>query len=203
MKFYDLAGSPNTRRVRIYLAEKSLDIETIPVDMQAGENSTPEFLAKNSLGVMPVLELDDGTCISESVAICRYLEELHPDPPLFGRDALERARVEMWNRRMEFQLLLPAMQTFVNSHEMWKGRRPQVPEWADACRQQMRERYVWMNESLTGRDFLVGDTYTVADITAQCAVLLAKAVCDVRIADDQANLAVWWERVAARPTARA
>lgn len=204
MKFYDLAGSPNTRRARIFMAEKGLDIPTVMVDMMKGENRTPEFLeTKNSLGLMPVLELDDGSCLSESIAICRYLESQHPEPPLFGRDAREQADVEMWNRRMELEILYPAMQTFVHSHKMWAGRMEQIPAWADACRDKIRARYDWLDKELAGREFIATGDYTIADITAQCAVLIAKGVCEVRIADDQANLAAWWQRVAARPTARA
>ncbi len=204
MKFYDLAGSPNTRRVRIFMAEKNLDIPAVMVDMMKGENRTSKFLeTKNSLGLLPVLELDDGSCIAESVAICRYLELQHPEPPLFGRDAREQAQVEMWNRRMEHEILLPAMHTFVHSHKMWDGRREQISAWADACRNKIRARYDWLDKELAGRDFVATADYTVADITAQCAVLLAKGVCDVRIADEQVNLAAWWERVATRSTARA
>ncbi len=204
MKFYDLAGSPNTRRVRIFMAEKDLNIPAVMVDMMKGENRTPKFLeTKNSLGLLPVLELDDGSCITESVAICRYLELQHPEPPLFGRDAREQAQVEMWNRRMEHEILLSAMHTFVHSHKMWDGRREQIPAWADACRNKIRARYDWLDKELAGREFVATADYTVADITAQCAVLLAKGVCDVRIADEQANLTAWWERAATRPTARA
>ena len=107
MKLYDLPASPNTRRVRIFIAEKNLEIEMIPIDMMSGENKTEEYLAKNPLGRMPLLELDDGTCIAESIAICRYLENEFPDPPLFGTTSLEKAMIEMWQRRMEFQFLNP------------------------------------------------------------------------------------------------
>jgi len=134
MKLYDLPASPNARRVRIFIAEKDLDIPTQPVDMTKGENQRPEFLTKNSLGKMPVLELDNGTCITESAAICRYLEEIYPEPLLLGRDALERAQVEMWNRRMEIEILMPLMQVFVHTHDMWKGVVAQIPEWGEVCR---------------------------------------------------------------------
>ena len=203
MKLYDLAGSPNTRRGHIFLAEKGLEIPIVAVDMAKGENRTPEFLAKNSLGKLPVLELDDGACIAESVAICRYIEELHPEPPLFGRDMLERAKVEMWNRRMELEILVPAMQAFAHSHEMWRGSLRQLPDWAGACREQITARYTWLDHELADRTFIATADYTVADITAQCAVLLAKGACGIRVAADQPNLAAWWERVSARPTARA
>ena len=107
MKLYDLPASPNARRVRIFIAEKGLEIPSIAIDMTKGENKRPEYLAKNSLGKMPVLELDDGTCITESAAICRYLDDIHPEPPLLGRTPLERAQVEMWNRRMELKFWCP------------------------------------------------------------------------------------------------
>ena len=203
MKLYDLAGSPNTRRVRIFLAEKGLEIPTQLVDMAKGENRTPEFLAKNPLGKLPVLELDDGTHIAESVAICRYMEELHPEPALFGRDGRERAQVEMWNRRMELEILVPAIQVFVHSHEMWRESLEQLPDWAAACRAQVEARYTWLDRELAERTFIATADYTVADITAQCAVLLAKGACGIRVAVDQPNLAAWWERVSARATARA
>jgi len=202
MKLYDLPPSPNARRVRIFIAEKGLEIPTVAVDMAKGENRTPEYLAKNSLGKMPVLELDDGTCIAESVAICRYLEELQPEPPLFGRDHLDRARVEMWNRRMEHELLLPMMAVFVHTHEFWKDLIEQNAAWGEACRDNVTAKLAWLDGELDGRDYIANDDYTVADITAQCAVLLGKAV-GVRVPESQTNLTAWWARVTARPSARA
>jgi glutathione S-transferase len=202
MKFYDLEGSPNTRRLRIFLAEKGLELETVAIDFRKGEHKTPEYLAKNSLGMMPLLELDDGTCISESVAICRYLDELHPQPPMFGRDALERAQVEMWNRRMELEILNPMMQVFGHTHKMWAGIRRQVAEWGEVSREKALTRMEWLDGELAGQEFIAGNDYTVADITAQCGILLGKAV-DVRIPGGLDNLTGWWERVIGRPSARA
>lgn len=202
MKLYDLPPSPNARRVRIFLAEKGIEMPTQVVDMTKGENRTPEYLAKNRLGKMPLLELDDGTYLAESMAICRYLDELHPEPPMFGRDTIERARVEMWNRRMELELLIPMIHVFAHTHDMWKGLRPQIAEWGAACREVVAARLEWLDGELAGRHFIATDDYTVADITAQCAVLLGKAV-DARVPPELANLSDWWERVAGRPTARA
>ncbi len=202
MIIYDLQASPNARRVRIFAAEKGLEIPLRRVDMMKGENATPEYLAKNPLGKMPVLELDDGTTIAESVAICRYLEEMHPEPALFGRDTLDRALVEMWNRRMELEILLPMTGIFANTHPMWKGRRRQVPEWADACRETLTERMAWLDDELKDRNHVAGADYTMADITAQCGLLMGKAV-EMRIPPELANLTAWWDRVTARPTARA
>ena len=203
MKFYDLPASPNSRRVRIFMAEKKLEIPVEVVDMLKGENQTPDYLAKNSLGKMPVLELDDGSYLAESGAICRYLEELHPEPNLFGRNATERAMVEMWNRRVELEILLPMMSVFVHTHPMWKGRVPQAPEWGAICRENLTKRMVWLNRELEGRDYLTGDRYTVADIVAQCGFVMGKVALDLPVPDELENLSAWFARVAARPTARA
>src|SRR6478672_7108666 len=120
MRLYDLKTGTNTRRVRIFLAEKGLKLPTVEVDMLKGENKDPEYLSKNPMGTMPLLELDDGTQLAESVAICRYVEELHPDPPLFGTTPIKRALIEMWNRRMELELLLPIIDNFVHSSAFYK-----------------------------------------------------------------------------------
>ena len=202
MKLYDLPPSPNARRVRIFIAEKGLEIPTVAIDIGKGENRQPDYLAKNSLGRMPVLELDDGTCIAESHAICRYLEEIHPEPPLMGRDPVERALVEMWNRRMELEILLPTISVFIHTHEMWKGVLPQIAEWGEVCRKNALTRLAWLDGEIAGREFIANDSYTVADITAQCALVLGKAV-GVRPGEELRNVNAWFDRVAARPTARA
>lgn len=203
MKLYDLPPSPNARRVRIFLAEKGLEIPTQAIDMAGGENRGEDYLAKNSLGKMPMLELDDGTCISESIAICRYLEELHPEPPLFGRDAVGRARVDMWNRRMEFEILLPMLHVFVHTHEFWVGKVEQITAWGEKARGDLNDRLPWLDKSLAGRQFISGEDYTVADITAQVAFLMGRAALNVPIPAELENLSAWWERVSSRPTARA
>ena len=145
MKLYDLPPSPNARRVRIFIAEKGLEIPIVPVNMMTGENQTEGYLAKNSLGKMPLLELDDGTCIAESAAICRYLEEINPNPPLMGRDALERALIDMWHRRMELEFLLPMITIFLHTGEMWKDRVVQIPQVAEAGALNVKSRMAnWM-----------------------------------------------------------
>ena len=202
MKLYDLPASPNARRVRIFIAEKGLDIPKQEVDLSTGYNKTPEYLKKNILGRMPVLELDDGTAISESHAICRYLEEEYPEPPLMGQTTLERAQIEMWNRRMELELLIPLVSAFVHSHPMWNGIRPQVPEFAEVCQKQAASTLDWLEASLEGRDYIATADYSIADITAQCAILMGKAV-GVRVPETHPNLIDWWGRVTSRPTARA
>tara|TARA_B100001540_G_scaffold220563_1_gene194963 strand:- start:526 stop:1137 length:612 start_codon:yes stop_codon:yes gene_type:complete len=203
LKLYDLPASPNTRRVRIFIAEKNLEIEMIPIDMMSGENKTEEYLAKNPLGRMPLLELDDGTCIAESIAICRYLENEFPDPPLFGTTSLEKAMIEMWQRRMEFQFLNPLIDIFRNTHEMWKDRIVQIPQVAEIASEGVKEQMVWLNQELEGKEYIAGDGYSVADITAQCAFVMGKAAVGIRIPEDLSNLDAWWSRVTSRPTARA
>ncbi|HJO12532.1 MAG: glutathione S-transferase family protein [Gammaproteobacteria bacterium] len=203
MKLYDLPPSPNARRVRIFIAEKGLDIPVVPVNMMTGENQTDDYLAKNSLGKMPLLELDDGTCIAESAAICRYLEEMNPDPPLLGRDALDRAIVDMWHRRMELELLLPMISIFVHTGEMWKDRVTQIPQLAEETTKNVKARMEWLDKELDGKEFIAGENYTVADITAQCAFVMGKAALGLRIPEELNNLNDWWARVSTRPTARA
>ncbi len=134
MKIYDSTLAPNPRRVRIFLAEKGIEVPYEQIDLAKAQNRSPEFLKINPLGGVPVLELDDGTHIAESVAICRYFEEQQPEPALMGTDAKDRAEVEMWHRRMELNVLLLTAQTFRNTHEFFKGRIPQVAEYGEVCR---------------------------------------------------------------------
>lgn len=203
MRIYDLPASPNARRVRIFLAEKGLEIPMVPVNMMRGENQTEDYLKKNSLGRMPLLEFDDGTTISESIAICRYIEGTHPSPALMGSGALESATIEMWQRRMEFEFILPIISIFRHTAEMWKGRFVQIPEVAERERITIKARMEWLNKELDGKQFIAGDDYTVADITAQCAFVMAKAALGIRISEDLENLNGWWAKVTTRPTARA
>lgn len=202
MKLYNLSPGMNPRRVRIFLAEKGIELPLVEVDMMKGENKTPEFLAINPMGTLPVLELDDGTILAESIAICRYFEELHPEPPMFGRTPLERAQVEMWNRRMEIELLAPISESFRHTADFWKGRVPQVPEYGAVCRDKAIQRMKWLDTELEGRDFIATNDYTVADITLQCALLLGKNT-GTKIPEELGNLTRWWQTVTARPTARA
>jgi len=203
VKLFDLPPSPNARRVRIFIAEKGLEIPIVPVNMMTGENQTEDYLAKNSLGKMPLLELDDGTCIAESAAICRYLEEMNPNPPLMGRNPLEKALVEMWHRRMELEFLIPMITIFLHTGEMWKDRVTQIPQVAETGILNVKERMEWLDKELDGKEFITGEDYTVADIAAQCAFVMGKAALGLRIAEDQLNLSNWFTRVSSRPTARA
>jgi glutathione S-transferase len=202
VKLLEYAMAPNPRRVRIFLSEKGVEVPSVQVDISKAENRQPAYLAKNPLGGVPTLELDDGTCISETVAICRYFEELHPEPPLFGTDARDRAIVEMWNRRMELEVFVPITQVFRNGHEFFKGRIEQVPEFGEVCRRAATKRLEWLDGELAGRDFVAGDRFSIADITALVGIDFGR-VSDIRIAPDQKNLARWHEAVSSRPSAKA
>lgn len=202
MKLYDSAMAPNPRRVRIFLAEKGIEVPTEQVDIAKAENRKPPFLAKNPMGVLPVLELDDGTCIAESIAICRYFEAVQPDPPLFGIDTVDIAMVEMWNRRMEFEVFNAITGTFRNTHDFFKGRIPQVPEWGEVCRGAAEKRLAWLDEVLADREFVAGERFTVADITALCGIDFGR-VSQIVIQPEQKNLARWHEAVSSRPSAKA
>jgi len=202
MKIYDTTIAPNPRRVRIFLAEKGISIPYEQVDLAKAENRQPPFLAKNPLGGVPVLELDDGTLIAESVAICRYFEELHPNPPLMGTGALERAQVEMWQRRMELALFYNVGQTFRNTSDFFKGRLPQVREFGEVCRADAVKRFEWLDQELANRPFVAGERYTIADITALVAVDFGRW-SQIEVQPGQKNLARWHEAVSSRPSAKA
>ena len=202
MKLYDSKMAPNPRRVRIFLAEKGIEVPTVQVDLAKAENRGAEYLAKNPMGGVPVLELDDGTFVAETVAICRYFERTHPEPPLMGTGAQGEAVVEMWQRRMEFEVALPIMQVFRNTHEFFKGRIPQVAEYGEVCRAQALKRLEWLDRELAGRPFVAGDAYTIADITALCGIDFGRPT-GIRIASEWKHLQRWHESVSARPSARA
>ena len=202
MKIYDSNTAPNPRRVRIFLAEKGIQVPYEQVDIGNAVNRQPEFRKKNPMGTLPVLELDDGTCIAETVAICRYFEELHPQPPLMGVDAKDKAIVEMWQRRMELELLIPIADAFRQRHEFFKGRILQVPEYAEAQKKNAESTLAWLDQDLGDRPFIAGDRYTIADITALCAIDFGR-VSKIKIAPDQNNLTRWYEAVSSRPSAKA
>jgi len=202
MKIYDSQAAPNPRRVRVFLAEKGIQVPMEPVDIVAAVNRGAEFRKKNVTAGVPVLELDDGTYIAESVAICRYFEEIQPQPPLFGANAKERAVVEMWQRRIELNLLIPVADAFRQRHDFFKGRIRQVPAYAEVQKQNAEDALKWIDEDLAGRRFIAGDHYTIADITAMIAIDFGR-VSKIAIAPDQKNLARWHAEVSARPSAKA
>jgi glutathione S-transferase len=199
---YDSTLAPNPRRVRIFLAEKGISVPLKQVDLGKGETRQPAFLAKNPLGSVPVLELDDGTCIAESVAICRYFEESHPRPPLLGEGAVGRALVEMWSRRMEFEIFQAITNAFRHTHDFFKGRITQVPAFGEVCKAAAPKKLEWLDEVLADRPFVAGDRFSIADITALCGIDFGRVI-GLRIQPEQKHLSRWHEAVSARPSAKA
>ncbi len=202
MKIYDDRPAPNPRRVRIFLAEKGIDVPFERVDIMKGEHKAPEFRRKSPMARLPVLELDDGTCICESIAICRYFEELQPDPPLMGTDAKDRAMVEMWQRRMELDLFTVLGHSYRHTAPQMAQLEDQVPEWGEKNRARAVKGFALLDSALAETPFVAGERYTVADITAFCAVDFAKW-SKVRIQPEQANLQRWYDSVSSRPSAKA
>lgn len=201
MKLYTNQHAVNPRRVRMYLVEKGLelDIEQVEVDIAGRENVGDAYRSINPLGWVPVLELDDGTRIAESIAICRYFEALHPEPPLFGGpDSLAIARVEQWNRHAELELLLPATFAFRHLHDFWKGKIEQVESWGELAKRLAVDRFDWLDEALADRTWLAGDSFSVADITALCAVDFAR-LSKVRIGERE-HLGRWYAAMKERPS---
>lgn len=203
MKLYNSSVAPNPRRVRIFLAEKNLQVPMEEVDLAKGAHKTPEFLAINPMGAVPVLQLDDGTNIAESVAICRYFEMTHPEPPLFGTGAKEAAVVEMWQRRIELYLFTAIADVFRNTSDFFKGRIEQVPEYGRVQRKNVGERLAWLDRELANRRFVAGDKYTIADITLLVALMFGEARANIKVAAEQKNLARWYAEASARPSAKA
>lgn len=203
MLLYHDLRAPNPRRVRVFLAEKGVAYDTIEVSINAGAHQTPEFRKKNPIQLLPVLELPDGRVLRESMAICRFLEEEHPEPNLFGRDAWERAQIEQWNRHAELELFLPITQVFRNTHAFWQGRIKQVAEFGEVMRELVSARFDWFEQELGGRPYIAGDRFTVADITALCAIDFGRAA-QIRIdAAAHPHLTAWHQRVSERPSAKA
>ena len=202
MILHDLSAGMHPRRVRIFLAEKGVSIERREVDAGGGASATQDFIRLNPLGKLPVLELNDGSAIAESLAICRYFEATYPDPPLMGRTPREAADVEMWTLRMDHELSQMITLVFVHSSDFYRGRVEQIPEVANWARGRAIETMNWLDRELAGRRHIAGENYTLADIVAQCACVLGKAV-GLRIPSDMTNLSRWFTEVTARSTARA
>jgi glutathione S-transferase len=203
MKIYDGGRAPNPRRVRIYLAEKGISVPTEQVDLAAMAHKAAAFTAMNPLQRVPVLVLDDGTVITESIAICRYFEAAHPEPPMFGTGSLEQAQVEMWNRRAEHNLLFPVMQVFRHLHPAMAAMEvPQVAAWGEANKARVAAFLAILDRQLGEHAFVAGARYSVADITALVAVDFMKPA---RLAPGPGhdNLERWHVAIAARPSAKA
>jgi glutathione S-transferase len=205
MKLYDEnLPAPNPRKVRIFLVEKGIAVPLARVRMMKREHKAPEFLKKNSLGQLPVLELDDGTCISESLAICRYFEELHPEPALFGANPVERALIEMWVRRAEFRLWNPMGQVWINADPRTAVVNPnQFKDYGEHNRKVVARAMTWIDSELAdGRDFLAGDRFSMADIVLLCGIDFARFV-EMDMPADAQHLRAWHARMSARPSAAA
>jgi glutathione S-transferase len=201
MKILETRTAPNPRRVRIFLAEKGITVAYEDLDLM--KLRTPEFTAKNWFQRVPVLVLDDGTAIAETVAICRYFEELQPEPALFGKGALGRATVEMWNRRVELGLLFCVASAFRHLHPaMATLEVPQVPAWGEANKPRALEVLAYLDKELAGRRFIAGDELSIADITALCAVDFMKPA-RIQRPPELTNVARWHAEMSARPSARA
>jgi glutathione S-transferase len=201
MRIIETRTAPNPRRVRIFLAEKGIAVPFEDRDLGAGELKRTDFTAINPLQRVPVLLLDDGTAITETMAICRYFEELQPEPALFGRGALGRAVVEMWNRRMELNLFFSIAQVFRHLHpKMAHLEVPQVPAWAEANRPRVAEMLAVLDQQLGRERFVAGPDYSVADITALVAIDFMKPA-RVAMPEGLSNVARWHAEVSARPSA--
>jgi glutathione S-transferase len=200
MLLYNTPLAPNPRRVRIFLAEKNVTIPTRDVNLLAQEHKNEAYAQINALSETPALVLDDGAVLTESVAICRYLESLYPEPPLLGRGGREQAFVEMWQRRVEFRLFAPVGLAFRHSHPaMARLESPQRPELAEAQRPRAQQMMRFLDQELAARRFIASDDFTIADITAIVAMDLTK-LGRVEIPEDLPHLSRWRAEVSARPS---
>jgi glutathione S-transferase len=203
MKLYDFGRAPNPRRVRIFLAEKGIEVPREQIDLGRLQQRSPDYAALNPMQKVPALQLDDGTVIAESVAICRYFEALQPDPPLFGRGPLQSALVEMWNRRVELELFVPVAAVFQHLHPAMKQMvDPQVPEWGETNKPRVLNFLRWLDGELAARPYVAGDDFTVADITAVVAVDFMR-VSKLSVPEELSHVRRWHEAVSARPSVAA
>jgi glutathione S-transferase len=203
MKLYNSKLAPSPRRVRIFLAEKGVSIPCVEVDLAKLEHKAPEFSSLNPFETIPILELDDGTRIAETVAICRYVEALWPEPNLFGSAPVEQAMIEMWQRQLELRLLLPIAQVVRHGHpKMAEMENPQVPDWAAVNRPKALHAMAIVDDALRGRSFIAGDRFTIADITGLVALDFAKSA-RIAIPPELVRLNLWHDALKMRPSALA
>jgi len=207
MRFYDYRLAPSPRKVRLFIAEKGIAIPTVEVDLRARAQQEPAFLAKNPGATVPVLELDDGTCLTESLAICHYLECVHPEPNLMGRDAKERALVLMWTDIQTFEGYLGLQEALRNGHEAFKGRAlggplpyEQIPALAERGKRRAGIYFDKLETRLGESEFIAGDRYTYADIVGYVYVgFAARAIGGAPPIEGRPALKAWHDRIAARP----
>jgi glutathione S-transferase len=199
MKLYTSGWAPNGRRVAMFLAEKQIEVPTVEVDLEKRENRADGFLARNPLGRVPVLELDDGSHLTESVAISRYFEALHPTPSLFGTTPLEQATIEMWNRRAELNVLMPIAQAFRSLTPIFKQFEKVVPEWGPVAEEQARDALPIFDDQLARHTYLAGEQFSIADITLALTLSFARST-QRQLPYDLPNLSRWYAAVTARPS---
>jgi glutathione S-transferase len=206
MKFYDCATAPSPRRVRVFLAEKGVSLPIVQVDLKSGQQLTESFRKINPACTVPVLTLDDGTVITEAIAICRYLEDIYPDPPLLGVDARDRALVSMWDHRAEVEGFLAVSEAFRNEARGLRERAvtgvektAQIPELATRGRMRIARFFDVLDSRLGESAFLAGPHFTMADITSSISVAFASWV-KMEVPDDHANLRRWYNAVKERPS---
>ena len=203
MKFYNSIG-PNPRVVRMFMAEKGLKIPTQDVDLMAGENRQQAHLARNPHGQMPALELDDGSFVSEIMAICEYLEDTHPNPPLIGSNPKQKAEARMWTRRIDLNICEPMANGFRFSQglRLFQDRIVTVPEAADGLKRIAQDRLKWLDAQMAGRDFVCGKRFTLADILLFCFVEFGGQVGQP-LDPANSNIAAWFARIKERPSTQA
>ena len=197
MHLYTQSTSPNGQRVSIFMKEKGVEIPATEIDLRAAENLSESYRAKNPFGRVPVLELDDGSYLSESQAICRYLEGKNPAPNLFGESTEEQAIIEMWSRRVELNVMMPVAQAFRNITGFFKDRETIVPEWGEVSAEVARGSVALINEHLATSTYLAGDRYSIADMTLAITLAFAKNVGQDLLGAE--HIARWYAVVAARP----
>jgi len=201
MKFYNSLG-PNPRLVRMFMLEKGIEIPSEEVDIMAGENRQAPYTDKNPGGQMPALELDDGSCLAETVVICEYLEDKYPEPALIGANAEDRAKTRMWTRRVELKITNPLTDgfRFAEGIAMFKDRMRTIPQAADDLKALAREGLAWLDEQLAGRDYVAGDSLSLADIVLYAFLDFGTGVGQP-VDPALKNVAGWLERVSARDSA--
>ena len=202
MILHEFAPAPNPRRVRIFLNEKGIDIATEQIDIMKGEHKKDDYKKMSPLSQVPTLELDDGTYITESIAICRYFEALNPEPNLLGKDPKEIAIVEMWQRRIELLLMMGIANTYRHGHPAMAALENQVKEWSEASRPRVIKMLHWFDKQMENKEYICLDRYTIADISALVCFDFAKWP-QIDIPDDCKNLKSYYERLNSRPSASA
>jgi glutathione S-transferase len=202
MKIYETHTAPSPRRVRIFLAEKNIAMNYVQIDIAQGENLSADMRAKNPVAKIPILELDDGTCISETISICRYFEEIQPSPALFGNSALEKAQIDMWQRFVEQHLFSNVGMCFQHTTGYFKDRMNPIKEYGIDAGKNAQTFLNVLNDRLANTLYVAGEQFSVADITALCAIDFARVV-KIRISEQQRHLNRWYALVNSRPSSQA